>query len=220
MRGASPSCLASCRRVRAAVSRELRLASARAAASATTASSAVMPRSSRTKPASLRARWTSSAYCDGAPRGSSATYGSAAGTLSTTTYSSVHSTARSSSGSFVARTNDESVVLRAHALVNVDGDTHALSAPALLAALAEELDRPVRRPGLRVLAEVRDPLVHFAEERLVLGLPSEAVLAVHSGLVARGRLQANGGSRVLWRIGTAVTVEGTSRNRNSQSNVY
>ena len=50
------------------------------------------PSSTRTTPCASRGQ------LDGAPRGSSSTYGSAAGILSTTTYSDVHSTARSSSG--------------------------------------------------------------------------------------------------------------------------
>ena len=85
--------------------------------------------------------------------------------------------------SLVARTDDESVVLRADAVVDVEWDAHALSAAAFLAALAHELDRSVRRPCLRALTEFLDLLVYLAEKGLVLCLTGKAVLEAHTDFV-------------------------------------
>jgi lincosamide nucleotidyltransferase A/C/D/E len=79
----------------------------------------------------------------------------------------------------VARPDDEAVVLRARALVHLDRDANALAAAAPLAAFAHEVDRAVRRSGLGSLAQLRDPLVHLAEERFVPRLPRVPFVQTH-----------------------------------------
>jgi hypothetical protein len=74
----------------------------------------------------------------------------------------------------VAGFHGEPIVLTADALVCLERHADALAAAALLAAFAEELHRPVGRPRLRRVTQLRDPLVDLAEERLVARLPGEA----------------------------------------------
>src|SRR5919112_5313304 len=58
-------------------------------------------------------------------------------------------------GGLVAWPDDEPVVLRAHALVDVQRDADAAAAPAVLAALAHEVDGAVGRIRLRTLTQLR-----------------------------------------------------------------
>src|SRR6266516_100005 len=93
----------------------------------------------------------------------------------------------------MARLDHETVVLRSDALVHLERDLHPLAAAAFFAALTQEVGA-CRRPGLGPLSELGDALVDLAEERLISGLPFEALGDCHSTLVARARHRLDIGS--------------------------
>jgi hypothetical protein len=74
----------------------------------------------------------------------------------------------------VSRANSEAIVLRSDGLVDLERHPDSFAAAAVDAALAEELHDSVRGPGLGGLAELRNPLVHLAEDRLVARLTAKS----------------------------------------------
>jgi predicted PurR-regulated permease PerM len=103
-------------------------------------------------------------------------------------------------GRLVSGPHEEAVVLGADAFVDIEGHAYALAAAASLAAFAEEVEGPVWRPGLGLLAELRDALVDLAEERLVLRLPGGTLVEAHGGVLSpRDRMG-------LYAVTQAMTV--------------
>jgi hypothetical protein len=94
-------------------------------------------------------------------------------------------------GRLVARPDDEAVILRADAVVDVEGDADPLSTPTFLAAFAEEVGA-IRRPGLGSVAECGDALVDLAEESLVPSLAGETCRKLHPTLLPRFHLAEGG----------------------------
>src|SRR3954468_6968011 len=98
----------------------------------------------------------------------------------------------------VSGSHEKTVVLLSHAFVDVDRNAHALSAPAVLTAFAQEVHGPIRRPRLRALAEVRDALVDLAKEGFIPSLSSQALVQL------RGREPLGGTGSCAVRLDLAV----------------
>jgi hypothetical protein len=74
----------------------------------------------------------------------------------------------------VAGLDDEPIILRTDALVNVQGHPHPVTAAAFFATFAEELDNGIRRPRPCLMPELLNPLVHLAEQSFVARLSGHA----------------------------------------------
>jgi RTX calcium-binding nonapeptide repeat (4 copies) len=93
--------------------------------------------------------------------------------------------------------HQEAVVLLPDRLVDANGHGQPLAAASLGAALAEDVDRALDRPRLGRLAELRDAVVHLAEERLVPRLADVSVVqSLHTRVFSASRARRRGVGRL------------------------